>query len=216
MNWPYTIIGGAGVQIALLTLVYTLTARRSDATIKALEAHNKWLKEQLDHASANAPDIVVERQKKRVEQYKEELEQLSKDYEANKILIQQKQKELERAEELLDELEYFKEEFGCPTCGAKLTTLAGDEVEFRDYACGKTSSQDMDYPCPHDPEFPKFDDYNFEVREAASGKFFCHPKPKNRNAYKLTLQPQSGTTAEEAIQKIRTNYERLVPKNLKG
>ncbi|HEX5701848.1 MAG TPA: hypothetical protein VFX97_01360 [Pyrinomonadaceae bacterium] len=216
VNWSYIIIGGAGLQIALLTLVYTLTARRSDGAIKALEAHNKWLKEQLDQANNNAPDVLVERQKKRIEQYKEELEQLSNDYEANKALIEVKVAELERAEELLGELEYYKDQFACPTCGAELTTLAGEEEEVRAYACGSTSSPNGEYPCPYDPEFPRLEDYNREVRQLASGKFFCNPKAKNKNAYKLTLQPQGGETEEEAKQKIANNYQRLLPKNLRG
>ena len=216
MNWPYIIIGGAAAQIALLMLVYHLTARRSDGTIKALETHNNWLKEQLDQANNNAPDILVERQKKRIEQYKEELEQLSKDYEANKVVIEQKAGELERAEELLGELEYYKDQFACPICGAELTTLAGDEEEVRVYACGSTSSPNGDYPCPYDPEFPRLEDYTLEVLQTAAGKFFCKPIAKNKNAHKLTLQAQSGATEEEAKQKIAINYQRLLPKKPKA
>src|SRR5205807_284404 len=125
--------------------------RRSDGTIKALETHNKWLKDQLDEANNNAPDILVERQKKRIEQYKAELEQLSNDYEANKALIEQKVAELERAEELLGELEYYKDQFACPSCGAELITLAGEEEELRAYSCGNSSGPNGTYPCPHDP-----------------------------------------------------------------
>jgi len=52
---------------------------------------------------------LAERLTKRVAFQKEELERLSGDYEANQNLIKQKQEELGRAEELIGELEYYRE-----------------------------------------------------------------------------------------------------------
>lgn len=54
MNWTY-VITGAAAEIALLTFVYHLTSRRSDATIKTLEAHKDWLEKQLDEAKEKRP-----------------------------------------------------------------------------------------------------------------------------------------------------------------
>jgi hypothetical protein len=214
MNWAYIIIGGATVEIALLMLVYHLTARRSDSVVKGLEGHNKWLKEQLEQAQNNAPDILVERLSKVVAQYKKELEQLSHDYEANQAAREELKIKLERAQELIGDLEYYKEQFACPHCGAELTTLAGEDEEYRAYSCGYTSGPEGNYPCPFDPEFPKLEDYEFEIRKTASGKVFCNPKAKNRNAYKLSLQGQSGETEQEAREKIIKNYQRFLPKRL--
>lgn len=211
MNWAIYLTT-VGLVLTTAGVLHQLLIKKKDATIETLTEKNKWLQEQLDQANNNAPDILVERQKKRIEQYKEELEQLSKDYEANKVLIEEKVTELERAEELLGELEYYKDQFACPICGAELTTLAGDDEEVRAYACGNTSSPNGVYPCPYDPEFPKLEDYTLEILQIAAGKFFCKPIPKNKNAHKLTLQAQAGETEEETRRRIANNYQRLLPK----
>ena len=217
MNWGY-LITGCAVVIALLGLVYQLAVRRSDATIKALEAHNKWLKEQVEQAEKNAPDVLAERLSKRVVFQKEELEQLAKDYEVNRSLILQKEDELARAEELIGELEYFKEQFGCPYCGAELTSLGGDEEEFRAYSCGYSSGY-YQHSCPKDPDFPILEDYELETKQDAGGTWFCYPKAKSGKAYKLELDYQSGRTEEEARQKVVKRYEyhaRNVPERIRS
>jgi hypothetical protein len=207
MNWAYIIIGGAAAEISLLMLIYHLTARRSDGAIKALESHNKWLKEQLEQANDNAPDIVVERQKRRVEQYREELEQLSKDYEANTILIQQKERDLEHAQKLLSELEYYREQFGCPYCGAELTILGGGEEDLRVFACGYVTGL-AENPCPYDPEFPKLEEYELQTKyDQNQGLWFCFPKEKTKNAKKLSLDNRFGKTEEEAKQRVVEEYK---------
>lgn len=229
----YTQIASIIAFIISLFVLYRLLVEQKEATIQLLKEKNQWLEQQLAQAKDTRPDVLAERLSKRNALQKEELEQLSKEFEANHVTqekvkakeeelattlsnIAELKSQLERAEEVLGELEYYKDQFGCPSCGAELTTLAGQEEEYRAYSCGRTSGPNGDYPCPYDPEFPKFEDYELEIRQLASGKFFCNPKAKNKNAYKLSLQGQPGETAEEAKQKIKTNYERFLPKRLHG
>lgn len=114
MNWGY-LIGGGTLVLSLLVVLHRLIVGRKDATIETLQANNKWLGQQLEQANNNSPDVQAERLSKRLARQKEELQQLSSDYEANRTLIQQKEEELaqtnsevthlkdqmERAEELL-------------------------------------------------------------------------------------------------------------------
>ena len=225
MNWAY-IIGGGSLALGVLALMFKLVIDRKDATIQSQNTNIAWLQQRLKDAEDNSPDATAERLLKRITVLEKDIDILSQDKTINEQTILEKTNELnttneelqtlrgqiERANELLEEATYYKDEFSCPTCGAEVTTIAGEDVEFRVYACGSSNGPDRQYPCPYDPEFPKFEDYNLEVRKLPSGKFFCNPKPKNKNAYKLTLQPQAGATEEEAKQKIKTNFERLLPK----
>lgn len=229
MNWAY-IIGGASLTLGVLALLFKLVLDRKDATIQNQNTNIDWLQQRLRDAEGNSPDATAQRLLKRIAILEKDIEILSEDQAKNEQTIREKIDELttaneelqtlkdqiERANEVLEEATYFKEQFGCPTCGAELTTLAPEEEEVRAYACGNTSSPNGEYPCPYDPEFPKLEDYHLEVRQLSSGKFFCNPKAKNRNAHKLTLQPQAGETEEEAKQKIADNYQRLLPKNLRA
>lgn len=228
MNWGY-VFAGAGLLLAFLGLLFKLVLDRKEATIQKLNTDISSLQRQLSEAKDNAPDARAERLLKKIGILEKDIELLSKDHAKNEQALVEKVEELEktnqelenlkqqveRTNELLDEASYYKEQFGCPVCGAELTTLAGEDVEVRVYACGNTSGPEQDYPCPYDPEFPTLDDYTLEVKTISPNRVMCRPKPKTKNGYKLTLQPQFADTEEEAKQKIITNYERSLPKKFK-
>ena len=228
MNWAY-IIGGASLTVGVLALLFKLVLDRKDATIQNLNTNVGWLQQRLKDAEDNSPDATAERLLKKITVLEKDIEILSEDQAKNEQTIIEKideltttneelqtlKEQIERANQLLEEATYYKEQFGCPICGAELTTLAGEEEEVRAYACGNSSSPNGEYPCPYDPEFPKLEDYELQIKSLTSNRFMCSPKPKNRNACKLTLQPQVGDSEEEAKQKIRSNFERLLPKTLK-
>lgn len=237
MNWTYIIIAGSGVTVALLALIFQLRIRHKDvivrgkdATIETLTEKNKWLQEQLDLAKEDSPDVVAERLSKRVTLLEDEIERLSEDQDKNEALIKSKEAELDKAKEevgdlksqietayeILGELEYFKEQFGCPYCGSELTTLAGDEEEYRSYSCGYIDSASRSSPCPHDPDFPKLEDYELDTQfNERTNLWYCFPKAKKANAKKLELGPQWGHTEQEAKERVINSHKyhaRNVPK----
>lgn len=219
----------AGLVVALIIWLHNVLVKRKEAIIESLKEDVGRYKLQLDEAKNASPDILAERYKKKIDRYESELQELMAEGETKNAEIHEKADALEReranvailteqmqkASQILEDAEYYKEQFSCPHCGAELTTLAGDEEEYREYHCGNRSGPNGTYPCPEDPEFPKLEDYEFETRQLSSGKFFCNPKAKNRNAYKLSLQPQSGATEAEAKQNIIKNYERSLPERLR-
>jgi hypothetical protein len=171
MNWAY-IIGGGSLTLGFLGLMFKLVIDRKDATIQNQTTHIGWLQQQLQDAQDNSPDATAERLLKKITVLETDIEILSTDQIKNEQTILEKINELttaneelqtlkdqiERANELLEETTYYKEQFSCPTCGAEVTTIAGEDVEYRDYACGSSSGPNGQHPCPHDPEFPKFED----------------------------------------------------------
>jgi hypothetical protein len=111
--------------------------------------------------------------------------------------------------------EYLKAvaaENSCPCCGAELTMRDGDESLYEEFACGcQLVDGCCTHICPYDPAFPRFEDYNFESHESGSGPqkhWFCIPTPKTETAKKLRLRPQAGSTEQEAVQRIREEYDR--------
>lgn len=228
MNWAY-IIGGASLTLGLIALLIKLVLDRKDATIQTLNTNVNWLQQQLKEAQNNSPDARAERLLKNTTILEKEIELLSEDQAKNEQIIAEKVNELtttneelkklktqiERAEEILGNFEYLQEQFCCPHCGGELTTLAGEDVEYRSYSCGDSSGPNGEYACPYDPEFPKLEEYDFAIEQLSSGTFVSQPKPKTKNARTLTLHFHSGATEDEVIRKIKSNYERFAPKILK-
>lgn len=228
MNWAIYLTT-VGLIIAVAGFLHQLLIKKKDATIETLTENNRWLERQLAAAKENSPDVLAERLSKRVTLLQAEIERLSEDQNKNELLIKHKEEELAstkteiaelqvqiaKAEGVLDELEYLKEQFACPYCGAELTTLGGDDVEVRAYACGYTTGY-HDSPCPHDPDLPKFEEYELETKYDEKRKlWFCYPKEKTKNAHKLSLDNRFGKTEEEAMHRVLDEYKhyvRQVPK----
>lgn len=235
MNWSY-LIGGSAAILALLGLVYQLATRRSDATIKTLEAQTNWLEQQLEKAMQDAkkqsPDILADRLSRRVKQLDRELLTLSEEFDTHrgekrdqiarkeeelartKVEIEDLKTNMERAEGLLDDLEYLKEQFACPYCGAEITTLAhDDEADITVYACGRSLGR-YNVPCPEDPKFPVLDDYEISCVEL-TGLWHCVANAITENGRKLDLPIGTGDTPEQAKSALTRTYEfasRNVPK----
>ncbi len=214
-----------GLVITASGILHRTLISRKQATIDTLTEQNSWLEKQLAVAKENSPDILAERLAKRVTLLQDEISRLSEDQNRNEKLIAEKESELSETKALIndltvqiasaqgtiDDLGYFKEQFGCPVCGSELTILAGEEEEFRAYACGNTSGPNGDSPCPHDPKFPKFEDYELSFKQVAGNAFFCKAKPKNKNASRLTLKTQFGRTKDEAQHKLLEHYQGFLP-----
>jgi hypothetical protein len=83
-----------------------------------------------------------------------------------------------------------------------------DYVEVFD--CGfRRYGGSVDRPCPHDPQFPRFEDFEIVILSkplrGAEG-FTAMAKPKTDMARKLRLDTGSGSTEEEARGRLRAHY----------
>src|SRR5260370_32056473 len=164
----YTQIGSVVAFISSLFILYRLLVQQKDATIEVLKEKNTWLQDRLETAKLNSPDVLADRLSRRISILSEELKQLSEDHDANQSAIQEKEAELaatkievadlktqiKRAQEVLAEAEYFREQFGCPHCGAEVTFLGMEDIEMRIFGCGYINGE-YSHPCPFDPNFPQ-------------------------------------------------------------
>ncbi|RUW90241.1 toll/interleukin-1 receptor domain-containing protein [Mesorhizobium sp. M7A.F.Ca.US.010.02.1.1] len=110
------------------------------------------------------------------------------------------------------------EEYRCPYCGVGLSTRADapmddeqknwDVVEVFD--CGfRHFGGSVDRPCPQDPRFPKFDDYEVVIlSKQLSGAegVTAMARPKTDMARKLRLNAGVGATEQEARARLLAQY----------
>jgi hypothetical protein len=110
------------------------------------------------------------------------------------------------------------EEYRCPYCGAGLSTRADapmdeeqkhwDVVEVFD--CGfRRYGGSIDRPCPHDPQFPQFEDYEIVILPKplrGDDGFTARARPKTDMAGKLRIEAGSGPTEETARKRLKANY----------
>jgi len=123
--------------------------------------------------------------------------------------------------ELQQEIESLQaelEEYRCPHCGAALSTRTDapmdeeqkhwDVVEVFD--CGfKLFGGSLDRPCPHDPRFPQFEDYEIGIlaEQLRGGEgFTAMGRPQTEMARKVRLDAGSGTTEEDARNRLKAHY----------
>lgn len=120
--------------------------------------------------------------------------------------------------ELQESLESLREqlaEFQCPTCGAPLSERKSVPQEYGDalyeyFACGYEPNG---RPCPSDPEFPKFEDYELLTEEHPTetgyGRWRCFARPTTPTAQRLGPFGESGSTEEEAKQRVLERFRRV-------
>jgi TIR domain-containing protein len=111
--------------------------------------------------------------------------------------------------------------FQCPLCGSALVEsqevpLDMEQRDFgslRSFECGYTElAGGMHRPCPNDPQFPKFDEYEVRCQEHPSEtlsmfRWSCNAFPKSIMAHGVPLKSTYGATEEIARDALRQNYE---------
>jgi hypothetical protein len=114
-------------------------------------------------------------------------------------------------QEQIDDLEDRLEPFECPTCGAPLTETVRIDHEYGDYnlemfACGYKSDGS---PCPSDPEFPSFEDYEikFDSVDDPTWKWRCYALPRTTKAKSLGIHSDLGRTQEDAKKRVFERYQ---------
>jgi Domain of unknown function (DUF4365) len=155
-------------------------------------------------------------------------ETITRTIEGWKMSIPREQKfgvaQTSRLEELAFKLQQIKEElqeYKCPYCAAPLGDRGGEWVGSEHFGirevfqCGYDNTDGfVNHPCPSDPKFPTFSDYELEFHPIPSdpeNPWFCIANPKTDMARTLHLHA-SGRTKEEAEQKVRAGYERNASK----
>jgi rubrerythrin len=219
MNWTY-IISGCVVELGLLTLVYNLAARRSDA-------HNKWLKDQLEAAKSNAPDVLIKTLSERRIAMEGELQRLLQERDYNKVEVKVLQAKIDKTRRIQKELNSVLEEYRtryedlkrkidiCPYCGAGLVELKdvyeGDwSGAHRKYQCGYTILDgEMVFYCPSDPNYPKFEEFELTLQpRIVGGGYTIYMTPKIRKHGMIEEKSSFGRTEDEAIQNLKEDYYR--------
>jgi len=118
----------------------------------------------------------------------------------------------------IESLEAELEEYRCPHCGAALSTRTDapmdDEQKHWDvvevFDCGfRRFGGSIDRPCPHDPRFPRFEDYEIAVLsgQLPGGEgFTARALPQTEMARKVRFEAGSGKTEEEARSRLEAHY----------
>jgi hypothetical protein len=123
-----------------------------------------------------------------------------------------------RNKEIKEEHEADREEFHCPFCNAELVGRGDGPPseyhvsEYKGFACGySTIDGILSEPCPYDPRFPKFEDYELKFFESKGEDFFkwsCYAIGKTDMARRVQLGVMPGRTQEEATKRVHLEYER--------
>jgi len=108
------------------------------------------------------------------------------------------------------ELTALQDQFTCPTCGAHMIEqtavpheYGADEIEI--FACGCTRGWKW-RPCPSDPRFPNFEDYDLHVEQDEEGMWWCSARGRTRAAQAVELQIGRGRSEEEAKSQVLESY----------
>ena len=100
--------------------------------------------------------------------------------------------------------------YTCPYCGAQLTERSFvpheyGEAEFEVFECGRTRGW-ADRPCPRDPHFPVFEDYDLHFLQGSDGDWSCLVVGRTRYARQVRLKDGHGQSREEAEAWVRHSY----------
>jgi transcriptional regulator with XRE-family HTH domain len=107
-------------------------------------------------------------------------------------------------------LSAFEEAYLCPRCGAPLEMRTFVDHEYGDtelevFACGHTRGW-SNRPCPKDPSFPKFEDYELTFQQEGDGSWWCFARGTMEEARQVELQSGCGLTREDAERMVKRSY----------
>jgi hypothetical protein len=137
---------------------------------------------------------------------------------ANGEAIAELQQNIEDMEQELAAVHEELAEYRCTYCGAPESSrnAAPLDEEQRDwgtvqsFGCGhQTIDGFLQHPCPKDPRFPTFDDYElvFTRQDSPSSEWWCYAKPKTEMARMVSLGGAPGKTKEQAAARVRDQYD---------
>jgi transcriptional regulator with XRE-family HTH domain len=108
-----------------------------------------------------------------------------------------------------EELEDLVQDLTCACCGARLTQRVDVPHEYGDdvldvFECGATRGWES-RPCPRDPRFPRFEDYELSYF-AEEDTWWCIAHGRTREARLVSLQHGHGSTREVAARWVQRSY----------
>lgn len=130
------------------------------------------------------------------------------------------QVEIEQAREELESTRDELAEYRCPYCQAQLNSRTQAPLDRSDRDWDVVEAFDCGYshfggqvqtPCPADPKFPRFEDYELKFSEMKTDPYWkwnCIALGKTRMASLLSLGKGFGRTREEAAARVKEIYER--------
>jgi hypothetical protein len=160
----YTQLASIFAFVGTVFVLYRLLVQQKDATIEAQRERISFLQ---DRVASEAPDVLYERQGKRIKLLQEELQRLAVDANANADLIKRKTEELVAAEAQFAPLQKFalnasglSMSYFCPACQkptlkeSESTTTYFPEKHSRlrvAYTCGREElNGEVVSPCQND------------------------------------------------------------------
>ena len=110
----------------------------------------------------------------------------------------------------LADLAELRQAYTCRSCGAPLSersyvTHEHGDAEFEVFECGHTRGW-ADRPCPSDPQFPAFDDYDLRFFQGTDGNWSCLAVGRTRYARQVGLRSGQGQSRDEAEAGVRYSY----------
>lgn len=108
------------------------------------------------------------------------------------------------------ELTALQDEFTCPYCRARMIEQMAVPHEYGDteleiFACGYTRGFKW-RPCPSDPRFPNFEDYDLLLEQHDQGMWSCYARGRTSAAQAVWLQIGRGKSEDEAKSQVLQAY----------
>lgn len=108
------------------------------------------------------------------------------------------------------DLTALRQAYSCASCGASLSARSFvpheyGEAEFEEFECGSTRGW-ADRPCPADPQFPAFKDYDLHFVEGSDGAWSCFAVGRTHFARQVQLRDGRGQSREEAEAWVKYSY----------
>jgi len=113
-----------------------------------------------------------------------------------------------------EDIASLRDQFMCPTCYSSLIERATVPNDFGDdvveiFDCGFTRGA-VWRPCPDDPKFPTFEDYDIHYEQDNSGtRWYAHAMGRTSAARAVSIQMGAGASRDEAAQDLRRHYARF-------
>ncbi len=134
--------------------------------------------------------------------------------------VRELQQQIERTREELEAARQELSEYRCPYCNSALsvrTDAPADPEEKHwdvreEFECGfQRFGGFVERPCPADPRFPRFEDYELHFYHSPEEPHFswqCYALGKTDFARRLYLSPCLGRTRKEAESRVREEFNR--------
>lgn len=130
---------------------------------------------------------------------------------------------LRQLEAELDDTREHLSEFQCPYCRADMVGRMPAPVDMSErdwdevttYECGfEEFCGEVRQPCPSDPLFPAFTDYEIRTDELDPGVWIARGLGRTPMARRVSIRSGQASTSEKAIEELKDNYREWAPARL--